>query len=92
MKSGVVMKRELIELGIPVQKLVRFQDTGDYSAEFFIPEMQQGVLPAAEWAQLICDVMPDARIVGTHDTIAHWREGQPVIYASVVFKIGAEDE
>lgn len=90
MVSGRQMQRNLVNLGIPAQKIVRKQDTGDYVADFFVPEMSDSVAPAKEWAKRIREVMPNARIIDTHDTIAVWRPNQPVIYATVIFQLSEE--
>jgi hypothetical protein len=87
MFSGRAMCRHLVSLGVPAQKIVRKQDTGDYVADFFVPEMSEPVAPAKEWAKRIREVMPHARIIDTHDTIAVWRPNQPVIYATVIFQL-----
>ena len=81
------MCRHLVSLGVPAQKIVRKQETGDYVADFFVPEMAEPVAPAKEWAERIKAAMPSARIIDTHDTIASWRSGQPVIYATVIFQL-----
>lgn len=85
--SGRAMCKHLVSLGIPAQKIVRKQETGEYVAEFFVPEMSEPVAPAREWASKITEALPLARIIDTHDTFASWRENQPVIYATVIFKL-----
>lgn len=87
MVSGRALCRHLVSLGVPAQKIVRKQETGDYVADFFVPEMSEPVAPAKEWAKRIREALPSARIIDTHDTIAAWREGQPVIYATVIFQL-----
>lgn len=85
--SGRQICRELVELNVAAQKVVWKQDTGDYVADFFVPEMQEATKPAAEWAKLIKKALPTARIMDTHDTKAVWRPGKPVIYATVIFRL-----
>jgi poly-gamma-glutamate capsule biosynthesis protein CapA/YwtB (metallophosphatase superfamily) len=85
--SGRALCRHLTSLGVPAQKIVRKQETGDYLADFFVPEMTEPVAPAKEWARRIQEVLPSARIIDTHDTIAAWRPNRPVIYATVIFKL-----
>lgn len=85
------MCRHLVALGVAAQKVVRKQETGDYVADFFIPEMDDPIPPATEWARQIRRVLPEAHIIDTHDTIAAWRAGQPVIYATVVFQLSEQD-
>lgn len=92
MVSGRAMCRHLVSLGVPAQKVVRKQETGDYVADFFVPEMSEPVAPAKEWAKRIQEVLPSAKIIDTHDTIATWRPGQPVIYATVIFQLESVDE
>lgn len=91
MLSGRAMCRHLVSLGVPAQKIVRKQETGDYVAEFFVPEMSQPIAPAREWARLIREALPSVRIIDTHDTIAAWRPQQPVIYATVIFQMLGEE-
>lgn len=90
--SGRGMCKHLVSLGVPAQKIVRKQETGDYVADFFVPELSEPVAPAKEWAERIKAVMPDVRIIDTHDTIAAWRPNQPVIYATVIFQVTGENE
>ena len=80
------MCRHLISAGVAAQKVVRKRESGDYVADFFIPDMDEAIPPAHEWAAQIQAVLPSARILDTHNTIAAWRIGQPVIYATVSFR------
>lgn len=90
MISGRAMCRHLVSLGVPAQKVVRRQETGDYIADFFTEFLQEATLPAKEWSQKIREVLPTARLIDTHDTIAAWRPGQPVIYATVIFTLDGD--
>lgn len=81
------MHRHLASLGVPAQKVVRKQASGDYVADFYVPQMEQPIAPAHEWAKRIRATLPEARIKDTHDTIADWRPGNPVIYATVIFSV-----
>lgn len=92
MVSGRALCRHLVSLGVPAQKIVRKQDTGDYVADFFVPEMSEPIAPATEWAQRIREALPSVKIINTHDTIAAWRPGKPVIYATVIFQFQDESE
>lgn len=92
MVSGRAMCRHLVNLGVPAQKVVRKQETGDYVSDFFTDEFTEPVAPAKEWAKRIQEVLPSAKIIDTHDTIAAWRPGQPVIYATVIFQLESVDE
>lgn len=85
--SGRAMCRHLTSLGVPAQKIVREIETGDYVADFFVPELSEAIAPAKEWAKRIQESLPSARIINTHDTIAAWRPGMPVIYATVIFQL-----
>ena len=87
MLTGRAMRRHLETLGVVAQKIVRKRETGDYVAEFFVPEMAVAIPPADEWAGRIMEVLPDAKIINTHDTVAAWRPSRPVIYATVIFKL-----
>ncbi|MCA9913992.1 MAG: hypothetical protein KC496_11610 [Anaerolineae bacterium] len=92
MLSGRAMRRHLASMGVPAQKVVRKQASGDYVADFFIPQMEQPIAPAREWAQRIRATVPQAQIKNTHDTVAEWRPGKPVIYATVTFTVQGEIE
>lgn len=85
--SGRAMCRHLVSLGVPAQKIVRKQETGDYVADFFVPEMQEPVAPAEEWAKQIQAALPSAQIIDIHNTRANWRPGNPVIYSTVIFRL-----
>jgi hypothetical protein len=87
MLSGRALRRHLETLGVTSQKIVRKRETGHYVAEFFVPQMAVAILPADEWAERILEVLPDAQIINTHDTIAAWRPSQPVIFATVIFQL-----
>jgi len=87
MLSGRAMRRHLASLGVPAQKVVRKQASGDYVADFYIPQMEQPIAPAREWAGRIHSLIPQAMIKDTHDTVADWRPGNPVIYATVTFSV-----
>ncbi len=84
------MRRQLASLGVPAQKVVRKQATGDYVADFYVPQMEQATAPAQEWARRIRATLPQATIRATHDTVADWRPGTPVIYATVTFSLRDE--
>lgn len=89
--TGRAMQRHLESLGIPAQKLVRKRESGDYVAEFFVPEMNEPIEPSRIWAQRIQAILPHATIINTHDTIASWRPDTPVIYATVIFQLRDEE-
>jgi hypothetical protein len=82
---GREMRDTLHAAGIPAQIVTRKRATGHYEAEFFIPELQQPVESASVYASMIERGLTNVRIVGQHDNHAHWRPGQPVIMATVVF-------
>lgn len=88
--SGRAMRQHMALLGIPAQKVVRKRQTGDYVADFFVPDMTQPVLAAEEWAQQIRSRLPDSRVISTHNTVADWRPGAPVIQATVIFTMPDE--
>ena len=84
--SGPVMCRRLQKAGVPIQKVVRRLETGDYIAEAYHPGMEHPVDSAFAIANQIQSVEEHVRIVSCSDKIAEWRDGQPVIWASVTFK------
>lgn len=85
--SGRAMQQHMDMLGIPAQKVVRKRQTGDYVADFFVPDMNQPVLSAEIWAQQIRVRLPKSRVLSTHNTVADWRPGSPVIQATVIFTL-----
>ena len=87
MVTGRDIWRYLIASGIEAQKVVRKRETGDYIADFYIPNMKDPIPSSQEWASLILMILPDVNIVETHDTVAGWRPGQPVIHATVIFRL-----
>jgi len=80
------MRRHLETRGVCAQKIVRRRDTGDYVADFYVPEMNDPIEPSKIWAGRIRRTLEDVTIVTMHDTIASWRPGHPVIYATVIFR------
>jgi len=84
--SGSVICRRLQKAGVPIQKVVRRVDTGDYIAEAYHPGMELPVESSFAIASQIQAVVDEVRIISCNDKIAEWRDGQPVIWASVTFK------
>ncbi len=84
--SGPVMCRRLKKAGIPVQKVVRRLDTGEYIAEAYHPGMEHPVESSFSIASKIQAMIDGVRVVSCNDKIAEWRDGQPVIWASVTFQ------
>jgi hypothetical protein len=78
--------RSKLELaGIAPQRITRRQGTQFFVAEFYNPQMQDPVQPSYKWATLLEEHIAGIRIIDTNDTIANWREGALVIWASVTF-------
>lgn len=88
--SGPVMCRRLQQAGIPAQKVVQRMNTGHYVAEFYHPGMDQPVESSLSMASRIQQKMDGLRVISCNDRIAEWREGQPVIWASVTFQLNTE--
>lgn len=84
--SGPVMYRRLKKAGIPVQKVVRRMDSGDYIAEAYHPGMEHPVESSFSIASQIQAMIDGVRVISCNDKIAEWRDGQPVIWASVTFR------
>lgn len=84
--TGPHMARTLRLVGIHAADVTRRRKTGEYVAAFFVPGMQDAVEPAASYAARIAGIA-GTRIVDAFDTIAHWRAGNPVIEATVLFEI-----
>ena len=88
--NGREMKVLLAEAGIRAQKVIRKYDTGLYIADFYVPEMKTSVPSAQDWGKTITQAFPQATIIQADDMRADWREGRPIIAATVtfVFKTG----
>lgn len=89
--SGPMMCRHLQNAGIPVRKVVRRIDSGDYVAEVYNPGMNDAVESSFIIANQIQSRITGARVISCNDKIAEWRDGQPVIWASVTFKMIIDD-
>lgn len=85
------MCRRLQKAGIPIKKVVRRVDSGDYVAEAYHPGMQDPVESSFSIANQIQSVIDGVRVISCNDKIAEWRDGQPVIWASVTFKMIKDD-
>ncbi|GEM_PF-2277409 len=85
--SGAVVCRRLQQAGIPIKKVVRRIESGDYIAEAYHPGMQDPVESSFTIASQMQAVMDGIRVISCNDKIAEWRDGQPVIWASVTFKM-----
>ena len=84
--NGREMQARLERAGIRPQKVVRKRETGFYMADFYVPEMQSAVPPARSWATEIERHFPgQVQIIQTDDMRAEWRDGQPIIAATVTF-------
>lgn len=85
--SGPRMQQHLQSLGLDVRQVVLRRENNYYVAEFYQDRMQQPVQSSAVWAQAIQERLRDVTIIDRYDTIADWRPGKPVIWASVTFKM-----
>lgn len=86
--NGREMQSRLERSGIRAQKVVKRRFTGHYTAEFYVPNLESAVAPAQEWASRIKNALGNAAyIVEQRDTRADWRDGKPIIAASVTFAI-----
>ncbi len=87
--TGPAMKIQLESAGITPRSVTRRQDSGFYVAEFYNTRMQDPVQPSRVYANAIEERLGELEIVDTHDTVADWRPGQPIIWASVTFRIAS---
>jgi hypothetical protein len=84
--NGREMQARLEREGIRPQKVVRKRETGYYTADFYVPEMQAAIPSSRTWATEIERIFPgQVRIIQTDDMRAEWRDGQPIIAATVTF-------
>ena len=86
--TGKAMQKLLHEAGIEAQKVVRKRQSGYYTADFFVPDMQEGIASSAVWASQITQQFAGrVTIIAAHDMVASWRPGKPIICATVIFAI-----
>ena len=85
--SGPTMKNMLRDCGIEAQQVTQKRDSGFYVAEFYQPKMENPVASSRVWAEAITERLPNVTIIDQHDTVASWRIGKPVIWASVTFGV-----
>lgn len=88
--TGPKVARQLQAHGIPVQRVTRKQNTGNFYAEFFTPDGVGGQ-DGGYYASLIADNLPNVSIIDTYTTYAEWRPGREVIDATVTFAITITD-
>jgi hypothetical protein len=81
------MQALLRAVGIDAQKVTRRRHSGHYVADFFVPNLQEPVNPSNFWAENISQRVDGLKIIEHEDTVADWRAGQPVIWASVTFAL-----
>lgn len=85
--SGPMMRDYLRSVGIEAQQVTQRRETGHYVAEFYQNKMQAPVEPSQAWANVIRERLSNSVIIDRYDTIADWRPGKPVIWASVTFTV-----
>lgn len=89
--TGPQLAHELQATGVAVQQVTLRRSTGHYVAEFYHPKMRTPVKPSRLWAEIMKERLNyqgrRCLIIDHHDTIATWRDDQPVIWASVTFAL-----
>jgi hypothetical protein len=85
--TSSMMQVYLRSAGIDAQKVQHKRGTGCYTAEFYAPDMQSPVKSSHDWARTIEHNISGAKIIDRTDTVAPWRSGHPVIWASVTFVV-----
>lgn len=85
--TGPAMRQILLDAGVDAQQVTLKRESGAYVAEFYHDKMQTPVKPARMWGEMIEERLYDAEIIDCHDTVAKWRVGKPVIWASVTFRV-----
>ena len=73
--------------GIDAGNVTRNRRTGVYAVQFAAPDVNNfngsGTAPAQQWASKISACFDSVEIVDTHDSVADWRPGKPVLFATV---------
>lgn len=85
--TGPMLQEQLRQVGIEAQQVTQRRDSGHYVAEFYYPKMQTPVPPSNLWARMLEERLGNIIILDNHDTVAEWRVGKPVIWASVTFAL-----
>lgn len=85
--SGPMMRDQLRSMGIEAQQVTQRRETGFYVAEFYHNKMQSPVESSHQWAEVIHQRLANSTIIDRYDTVADWRDGKPVIWASVTFRV-----
>lgn len=94
--QGKSLLEALQAAGIHASDVSRNRRTGIHTVRFVAPNLtamdSPGTAPAKVWARRITAAFSDVEIVDTYDSVAEWREGQPVIFATVFVKIIGEEK
>jgi len=84
--NGKEMKAHLATAGIQAQKVVYRRDQDVYIADFYVPELRTEIPSGQEWGEQMVAAFPTCvKIVEADELHAEWREGNPIIHASVTF-------
>lgn len=75
------------EHGIPTPKIKKIRTTGQYIAEWYQKGMLDEVPPASKFKSQIETTFDGIKIVKLQNTHAYWRQGNPIIIATVFFDI-----
>lgn len=86
----------LTNAGVKAQSVTRNRRTGIYTIRFGSPNVTNfnsiGTDKGSVWARRIEHVLPEAVIVDTYDSIADWRPGCPVLFATVFIRLDERPE
>lgn len=78
-------------VGIEADNVTRNRKTGVHTVKFTAPDISnfnsKGTRPAREWGRLIMAAFEDAEVIGAYDSVADWRPGKPVLFATVQVRI-----
>ena len=79
--TGPQMRKLLVNLGIPVQRVTRQRKTGEYIADFYIPldsdepiGREHAVLPTQTYVSMLKEKLPTAEVTNTGEWETTWRE------------------
>ncbi len=85
--TGPKMQQYLKSKGIEARQVVQRRTTGYYVAEFYHQKMEEPIPSSQQWADAIETCLEDSTIIDSYDTVADWRPGKPVVWASVTFSL-----
>lgn len=80
-RQGKAVLQQLRDCGIPAANVTRVRGTSHYYADFW--DYRHGTSSARVWADRIKSAFDGCVVLSTHQIIAPWKQGCPVISATI---------